>query len=114
MDYISNISKNNVEISDETFFTDKSGEHFDGTSAQVFAKKTVKTKSDGLTPRKSYYVLTYNNTLYDPKGTDSHREKVLNLVLRKTTEKTYNHYIMYLKTKNNLHMTQAGRSYING
>ena len=114
MDYISNLSKNTIKISDETFLTNRLGEHFDGENEQAFAKKTVKKKSDGLSPTKAYYVLTYNNTLYDPKGTDSHREKVLNLVLKKTTEKTYNHYIMYLKTNNNLHMTQAGRSFING
>ena len=114
MDYISNISKNTIQVSNETFFINKVGEHFDGESEQVFAKRTVNKKSDGLSPTTSYYVLTYNNTLYDPKGTDSHREKSISLVLRKTSEKAYNHYVMYLKTKNNLHMTQAGRSYING
>tara|TARA_B100000073_G_scaffold339211_1_gene337336 strand:+ start:286 stop:636 length:351 start_codon:yes stop_codon:yes gene_type:complete len=113
-DYISKISKDDVTVSEETSFLDRKGEEFDGESSQPFAKKVSVQKSDGLHAKSTYYVLTSNNTLYDPKGVDSHREKSLRLVLKKTDSKTYNSYVMYLKTNNNLHLSRAGRSYING
>lgn len=64
--------------------------------------------------QKIYRVLTYNNMLYDPLGTDSHREKVLNMVLKKTTKQTFDYYINYLKDKNRIYITRAQRSFIDG
>ena len=64
--------------------------------------------------QKIYRVLTYNNALYDPLGTDSHREKVLNMVLKKTTKQTFDYYLNYLKDKNRIYITRAQRSFIDG
>lgn len=61
-----------------------------------------------------YYVLTYNNSLYDPKGPESHRERVLNHSLRKTSKKTFEYYINYLQTNNPIYLRRAERSFIDG
>ena len=59
-------------------------------------------------------VLTYNNALYDPLGTDSHREKTLNTVLKQTDKATFDYYLHYLKDRNRIYITRAQRSFING
>lgn len=64
--------------------------------------------------QKIYSVLTYNNSLYDPLGTDSHRESKLNTVLKKTTKQTFDYYIHYLQDRNKIYITRAQRSFING
>jgi len=64
--------------------------------------------------QKVYSVLTYNNSLYDPLGTDSHRESKLNTVLKKTTKQTFDYYIHYLQDRNKIYITRAQRSFING
>ena len=64
--------------------------------------------------QKVYSVLTYNNALYDPLGTDSHRESKLNTTLKKTTKQTFDHYINYLQDRNKIYITRAQRSFING
>lgn len=64
--------------------------------------------------QKVYYVLTYNNLVYDPLGPDSNRESKLDTKLKKTSNKTFESYLRYLESKNRLYLTQAQRSYING
>ena len=59
-------------------------------------------------------VLTYNNSLYDPLGTDSHRESVLSLKLQKTSKQTFDYYLNYLKDRNRIYITRAQRSFIDG
>lgn len=66
------------------------------------------------TRQKVYYVLTYNNTLYDPLGPDSNRESNLNTELKKTNKQTFDYYMHYLKDRNRLYITRAQRSFING
>ena len=61
-----------------------------------------------------YYVLTYNNVIYDPLGPDSNRESKLNTQLKRTSANTFNSYIKYLQTKNRIYITQATRSFMNG
>ena len=60
-----------------------------------------------------YKILTYNNSIYDPRGADSHREKTLNRTLRRTTKKTFEYYLQYLQTKNPVFLRRAERSFIN-
>ena len=64
--------------------------------------------------QRVYNVLTYNNSLYDPLGTDSHREATLNTVLKKTDKATFDYYMHYLKERNKIYITRAQRSFING
>tara|TARA_B100000497_G_C7374882_1_gene241013 strand:- start:61 stop:336 length:276 start_codon:yes stop_codon:yes gene_type:complete len=61
-----------------------------------------------------YTVITYNNTLYDPLGADSNRESKLTLALKRTSKKTFDAYIKYLKTNNRIFITKAQRSFIDG
>ena len=78
----------------------------DGES--VFAEKVEGSRQN------IHRVLTYNNTLYDPLGTDSHRESVLALKLKKTSKQTFDYYLHYLKDRNRIYITRAQRSFIDG
>ena len=74
----------------------------------VFAEKVEGSRQN------VHRVLTYNNALYDPLGTDSHREKTLNTVLKKTDKATFDYYMHYLKERNRIYITRAQRSFIDG
>ena len=63
--------------------------------------------------QKKYYVLTYNNSVYDPTGPDSHREKTLDHKLKKTSKATFEYYINYLESRNPIFFRRAERSFIN-
>jgi hypothetical protein len=76
---------------------------------KIFAK-CVYINEDGI--KYKYYVLTYHNTIYDPFGPDSHRERTLDTILKNTSKETFESYISYLKTRNRLYLTRANRSYI--
>jgi len=75
---------------------------------KIFAKVVEGTR------QKVYYVLTYNNLLYDPLGPDSNRESRINTELKKTNKQTFDYYMHYLKDKNRMYITRAQRSFING
>ena len=64
--------------------------------------------------QKKFFVLTSNGNLFDPRGTDSHRTSTIRKDLRSTSKQTFDYYVKYLQTKNNLYMRRAERSYING
>lgn len=64
--------------------------------------------------KKIYYVLTYNNLVYDPLGSDSNRENTIKTKLKQTSKKTFDNYLKYLQSNNRLHITMAQRSYIDG
>jgi hypothetical protein len=64
--------------------------------------------------KKIYYVLTYNNLVYDPLGSDSNRENTIQTQLKPTSKKTFDSYIKYLQSNNRLHMTITQRNYIDG
>ena len=49
--------------------------------------------------QSKYYVLTFNGSLFDPLGTDSHREKNIRKELKLTSKATFDSYISYLKSK---------------
>ena len=74
----------------------------------IFAKQVEGTK------QYVYYVMTYNNNIYDPLGPDSNREYNLNKELKKTNKEAFDHYISYLQSNNRIFMTKAQRSYLNG
>ena len=78
---------------------------------KVFAREITTTLENGGTQRK-YFIMTYNNTPYDPYGIDSHREKNLELKLKNVNKDTFSYYIKYLQTKNSLYITRANRSFI--
>lgn len=96
--------KETIEIS-----INKLGRPIDKDSERVFAKVITTNETQA-----KYAILILNNQPYDPYGVDSHRESNLALTLKQVSQQTYNHYISYLRTKNQLYMTRAQRSFING
>jgi hypothetical protein len=90
----------------------KLGRPIGNESELVFAKMVI--QSSNSKQQTKYAILTLNSQPYDPYGVDSHRESNLNLSLKQVTDKTYNYYVSYLKTKNQLYLTRCQRSFING
>lgn len=79
---------------------------------QAFAKSVVIDL--GNANQTKYFVRTHNNVPYDPNGPYSHRETYLRTELKNVSKETFENYITYLKTRNQLYMTRAQRSFING
>lgn len=107
-----NSSDNVHEIDKKDTFEisiNKLGRPIDKDSERVFAKIVTVGESQA-----KYAILIFNNQPYDPYGVDSHREANLTLNLKQVSQQTYNHYVSYLRTKNQLYMTRAQRSFING
>jgi hypothetical protein len=108
-DNIENVDKkDSIEI-----LFNKVGRPTDGNNELVFGKTISVDLGSGQNQIK-YFILVYNSQPYDPYGTDSHREQNLRLELKSVSQKTYNYYLSYLKTKNSLYMTRAQRSFIDG
>lgn len=112
MRYINSVDKSTINTNCEKISYDKYG-NVSEDEKHVFAQVVKSNKLDGSCTKK-YFVLTHNNSIYDPRGVDSSREKSINLILKQANQQTFDFYIMYLQTKNSLYMTHAQRSYING
>lgn len=110
MKYIDN-SNDTIKPKIEETIINKLGLVTDNAKEKAFAKisNTITPNGDTIT---KYYVLTFNNSPYDPYGIDSHREKNLNTKLRSTSKQVYDDYILYLKTKNRIHMTRTQRNFL--
>ena len=80
----------------------------DKVFARYYHKKTTAKEI------KKHYAVMYNNNLFDPIGTDGHRQHQIQLDLKEVSQETFDYYCKYLKTKNKLHLTRAQRSMING
>lgn len=79
---------------------------------RIYAEYKAITLSGNV--QKKFFVLTSNGSLFDPRGTDSHRINTIRTELKSTSKQTFDYYLQYLKTKNNLYMRRAERSFING
>lgn len=86
----------------------KLGRPIENDSEKIFAKIISSNN------QTKYAILIFNNQPYDPYGVDSHRESNLRLDLKQVNSQAYNYYVSYLKTRNQLYMTRAQRSFING
>jgi len=62
--------------------------------------------------KEKYYLKTIRGNIYDPQGIDSRKANAINTKFSKVSEKTFDHYIKYLKTKQRNHFTWADRSNI--
>jgi len=113
MKYVESFSKKDLVIQSQEELYNRDGETVAGPKDRVFAKFNRIDLGSGDVQKK-FFVLTYNNMLYDPNGTDSHREATLNLQLKPVSQETFDYYNLYLKSKNALYMTRAQRSFING
>jgi len=95
----------------EAMMVDRSGKNTDDEK-KAFAKSII--IDIGNANQTKYFVRTHNNVPYDPNGPYSHRETYLRTELKSVSKQTFESYISYLQTKNQLHMTKAQRSFING
>ena len=109
MKYIDSYSKNDVNPPKAEDKYNKHGSFVADDREKIFAKCVYLT-DNGI--KNKYLVLTHNNTIYDPFGPDSHRERTINTILRTTSKETFEHYLLYLKTRNRLYLTRANRSFI--
>ena len=66
------------------------------------------------THQVKFQVLTHNNMLFNPLGAEAYKTQSRDLKLKVVSEKTFDNYVKFLKTKNNLYMTYANRSFIDG
>lgn len=112
MKFIESLSNEPILQSQEELLN-KHGEKPVNEKDRVFAK-FLRIELGNGDVQKKYFVVTNNNAPYDPNGIDSHREATLNLQLKATSQRTFDYYVTYLKTRNPIHMTKAQRSYING
>lgn len=61
-----------------------------------------------------FFIRTYNNIPLDPMGPEAGRDIWRRTELKSVSQKTFDYYVLYLKSKNGLYMTRAQRSFING
>lgn len=113
MKFVESFSKEDFVLRSNEELFNKLGETPSGEKDKVFAKFTKVELGNGDVQKK-YFITTYNNIPYDPSGIDSHRESTLDLKLKSVSQKTFDVYVLYLKTKNPIHMTKAQRNFING
>ena len=81
--------------------------------AETVYAKYVAVDMNGRTQKK-FFVLTSNGSLFDPLGTDGHRERTIKKELRSTSKQTFDYYVNYLKTRSGIILRRAERSYIDG
>lgn len=111
MKFVEQFKKEDFVKESESIMIDRTGKNT-SDEKQVFAKSVAINLGD--TNQMKYFIKTHNNVPYDPNGPYSHRETYLRTELKNVSKETFENYITYLKTKNQLYMTRAQRSYING
>jgi hypothetical protein len=111
MKFVESFNKEDFVKPSESLMVDRVGKNTDDEK-KAFAKSMIISLGD--TNQTKYFVRTHNNVPYDPNGQYSHRESYLRTELKPVTKQTFESYVAYLQTKNQLHMTKAQRSFING
>ena len=66
------------------------------------------------TSQTKFQILTHGNTIFNPLGAESYKITSRETSMKVVSEETFNYYVKFLRTKNNLYMTYANRSFING
>lgn len=114
MKFVESFKKEDFVKPSETSLFDRNGKPIEtNNEKEVFAKSMYIDIGDNAKQSK-YFLRTHNNVPYDPNGQYSHRETYLRTELRPVSKQTFESYISYLQTKNQLHMTKAQRGFING
>jgi hypothetical protein len=112
MKYVENYTSKDAKKDTETKSYNAFGQSVSDDSDTVYAE--YKAIDIGERVQKKFFVLTSNGTLFDPRGTDSHRANQIRKELKSTSKQTFDYYVKYLQTKNTLFMRRAERSFING
>tara|TARA_B100001094_G_scaffold8957_1_gene8037 strand:- start:2610 stop:2930 length:321 start_codon:yes stop_codon:yes gene_type:complete len=74
----------------------------------------INIKLTNGTNQTKFQVLTHGNILFNPLGADSYKITSRASTMKVVSEKTFDYYVKFLRTKNNLYMTYANRSFIDG
>jgi len=74
--------------------------------------KVVQISSEGSS-KETYYIKTYQSTLFDPLGPYGRRERSLDTQVKKVSKGTFDNYLIYLKTNNSVYLTKAQRGFLN-
>jgi hypothetical protein len=112
MKYVDQYTNESEKKESQTFSYGKNGEIVTDSKDTVYAKYTA-VDLNGRTQKK-FFVLTANGGLFDPMGTDSHRERTIRKELRSTSKQTFDYYVNYLKTKSGIILRRAERSFVDG
>ena len=100
------------KLSTQHLFDDK-GNNLTDEKEKVWAKSlSIDLGHDQF--QHQYFIRTYNNIPLDPMGPESRRDIWRRTELKPVSQKTFDYYILYLRSKNGLYMTRAQRSFING
>lgn len=86
----------------------KNGEEISSQKEDFFAKIIGNERS------QLYYIRVHESILFDPNGMNSYRVKFLDTKMRKVSKLTFDYYMIYLKTRNNIYLTRAQRSFLDG
>jgi hypothetical protein len=86
----------------------KHGERISNEKENFFAKII------GNDRNSYYYIRTHEGILFDPAGMNSYRVKFVDTKMKKVSKSTFDFYMIYLKTKNNIYLTRAQRSFLDG
>ena len=108
MKYISEDDPRVIEQESTTMSFNKQGEKVSSEKEEFFAKIIGNNRS------QFYYIRTHEGILFDPSGMNSYRVKFVDTKMRKVSKVTFDFYMIYLKTKNNIYLTRAQRSFLDG
>lgn len=63
--------------------------------------------------KEGLYIKSMRGNLFDPFGMDESKINSISIKFSKVSSETFDHYLKYLKTKQNNSLTWAGRSFLN-
>jgi hypothetical protein len=108
----SHLDVENNKTSTQNLFDDK-GNPLNDEKDRVWAKNLVIDLGHNQ-HQHQYFIRTYNNIPLDPMGPEAGRDIWRRTELKSVSQKTFDYYMLYLRSKNGLYMTRAQRSFING
>ena len=108
----SHLDVENKKTTSQSLFDDK-GSELNDEKNRVWAKSVVIDLGHDQY-QYQYFVRTYNNIPLDPMGPEAGRDIWRRTELKSVSQKTFDYYMLYLRSKNGLYMTRAQRSFING
>ena len=76
-------------------------------------RETVYAKRRIVNETEAYLVATHQDIPFNPRGTPASIEDYVNIRLKKTSQETFNFYMLFLKTNNSLYLTKAQRRFLN-
>lgn len=106
MQFLNNIQQLEKSLMNQTRFD----RHGNATTDKKYCAEMIIVANNEN--KINYFIQTYGGTIYDPHGPYGKRESVLDLKLKKVSQKIFNNYIEYLKTKNLKYLTTAQRGLI--